>query len=90
MDTDDITAAIAAAMPATRADARVALDAILAAIKAAVINGQSVHLVDLGTFTPKLIPSRASRNLRTNTPIIVPAKVQLLFSASESHRAELN
>lgn len=70
----------------TKADAKKALDATLAAIKEAVAAGDKVALVGFGTFSVNERPAREGKNPRTGEKIQIEAKKVVKFKAG----AELN
>lgn len=70
----------------TKADAKKALDATLAAIKNAVAAGDKVALVGFGTFSVNERPAREGKNPRTGEKIQIEAKKVVKFKAG----AELN
>jgi nucleoid DNA-binding protein len=57
-----------------------AVDAVIAAIQAALAKGESVRLVGFGTFSVKKRKARTGRNPRTGKPLKIKAKKVPAFS----------
>ena len=69
--------------------ARAALDSALGHISAALSRGDSVTLVDFGTFSVVDKKARASRNPRTGASIQIPAKTAVKFKAGKGLKASV-
>jgi len=67
----------------TEKQAAAAVDAAISAIKGALAEGESVRLVDFGTFSVKKRKARAGRNPRTGKALKIPAKKVPAFSAGK-------
>jgi len=67
----------------TKKQAAAAVDAAISAIKGALSEGESVRLVDFGTFSVKKRKARSGRNPRTGKALKIPAKKVPAFSAGK-------
>ena len=81
MNKTDLTNAIAANAGLTKADAKKALDATIAAITAALKAGDKVALVGFGTFAVTKRNARTGINPQTKQAIKIAAKKQAKFKA---------
>lgn len=86
MNKTELVEKIAASAEITKADAKKALDATLAAIKEALAAGDKVALVGFGTFAVNERPAREGINPATKEKIQIEAKKVAKFKAG----AELN
>lgn len=86
MNKTELVEKIAASAEITKADAKKALDATLAAIKEALAEGDKVALVGFGTFAVNERPAREGINPATKEKIQIEAKKVAKFKAG----AELN
>lgn len=64
----------------TKKQAAAAVEATIAAVKEALAKGESVRLVDFGTFSVKMRKARTGRNPRTGKALKIPAKKVPTFS----------
>ncbi|MGQ9610366.1 MAG: HU family DNA-binding protein [bacterium] len=64
----------------TKKQAAAAVEATIAAVKEALAKGESVRLVDFGTFSVKTRKARTGRNPRTGKALKIPAKKVPTFS----------
>lgn len=64
----------------TKKQAAAAVEAAIAAVKEALAKGESVRLVDFGTFSVKTRKARTGRNPRTGKALKIPAKKVPAFS----------
>lgn len=74
----------------TVADIETAYDAFCKAIREAVINGEDVTLVGVGTFKSKDVPARSARNPQNGEVVEVPAKKKVTFSVSKTFKSAIN
>lgn len=58
----------------------------VARIETAVINGESVRLLDLGTFKVVTRKAKVARHLVTGEPILVPERAAVKFAPSAGLR----
>lgn len=70
----------------TNADAKLALDATLQAIKDALVAGEKVQLVGFGTFAVTERPAREGINPATRQKITIAAKKVAKFKAGAEAR----
>ncbi|MBU4214063.1 MAG: HU family DNA-binding protein [Actinobacteria bacterium] len=78
-----------AAAGGTRAQAALAVDAVLEAVTAELVAGERVTLTGFGTFEPVARPARTVRNPRTGGSVEVPASVAARFRPGAGLRAAL-
>ena len=68
----------------TKADAENALNSVIEGVSNALKKGESVTLVDFGTFSVSDRSARKGRNPQTWAEIQIPAKKVVKFKASKS------
>lgn len=90
MNKTELIDKIAAQAGLTKADAKKALDATVAAIKDALAAGDKVALIGFGTFSVKERPAREAINLQTKEKISVAAKKVAKFKAGAELDAAVN
>ena len=83
MARESLVKLIAESTKLSRKQASAALEAMLAAIREALHNGQEVRLVGFGTFKVRTSAARKGINPRDRTPMEVPAKERVRFSAGK-------
>ena len=71
-------------------DVDLAVSAVVEAIKEALVAGDKIQLIGLGTLEVKERAARNARNPRTGETIEVPASNHVAFSASKTLRDALN
>ena len=81
MNKTELIDKIAAGAEITKADAKKALDATVAAIKDALIAGDKVSLIGFGTFSVSERPAREGINPATKQKIQIAAKKVAKFNA---------
>ena len=81
--------AIAEKANLTKADAKAALDATLAAISDAVANNDKVALIGFGTFAVVEKGARTGINPATKEKIVIPAKKVVKFKAGAELAAKV-
>ena len=74
----------------TNADAKLALDATLQAIKDALVAGEKVQLVGFGTFAVTERPAREGINPATRQKITIAAKTVAKFKAGAELDSQVN
>ena len=74
----------------TNADAKLALDASLQAIKDALVAGEKVQLVGFGTFAVTERPAREGINPATRQKITIAAKKVAKFKAGAELDSQVN
>lgn len=90
MNKTELINKIAAEAGLSKADAKKALDATVAAIKDALAAGDKVALIGFGTFSVKERPAREAINLQTKEKISVAAKKVAKFKAGAELDAAVN
>jgi len=90
MSKKDLIDAVAASCEMTKEKAGVAVDAVLAHIKAAMKNGNEVRIPDFGTFKVTKRAAREGRNPATGKAIQIPASVVPKFTPSKGLKDALN
>ena len=86
MNKTELIEKIAAGSELSKADAKKALDATVAAIKDALVAGDKISLVGFGTFSVNERPAREGINPATKETLQIAAKKVAKFKAG----AELN
>lgn len=81
MNKTELIEKIAAGADLTKAEAKKALDATIAAIKDALIAGDKIQLVGFGTFAVSERPAREGINPATKEKIQIAAKKVAKFKA---------
>lgn len=71
-------------------DAEVAVDAVFAAISAALADGDKVQVIGFGTFEAKEQAAREGRNPMTGEKISIAACKRPAFSASQALKDKVN
>ena len=89
MNKAELINAIAEKANITKADAKAALDATLAAISDAVANNDKVALIGFGTFAVVEKGARTGINPATQEKIVIPAKKVVKFKAGAELAAKV-
>ena len=89
MNKAELINAIAEKANLTKADAKAALDATLAAISDAVANNDKVALIGFGTFAVVEKGERTGINPATKEKIVIPAKKVVKFKAGAELAAKV-
>ncbi|MCI6234612.1 MAG: HU family DNA-binding protein [Prevotella sp.] len=90
MNKTELIEAIAAGAGLSKADAKKALDATVAAVKDTLVKGDKIQLVGFGTFSVAERPAREGRNPSTGATITIPAKKVAKFKAGAELADALN
>ena len=90
MNKTELIEAIAAGAGLSKADAKKALDATVAAVKDTLVKGDKIQLVGFGTFSVAERPAREGRNTSTGATITIPAKKVAKFKAGAELADALN
>ena len=89
MNKAELINAIAEKANLTKADAKAALDATLAAISDAVANNDKVALIGFGTFAVVEKGARTGINPATKEKIVIPARKVVKFKAGAELAAKV-
>ena len=90
MNKSDLVSDVAEISGLTKTDADKAIDAVFAAITAALKDGGDVRLVGFGSFSVAARPAREGKNPRTGEKLAIPASKQPKFSAGKALKDALN
>ena len=90
MNKTELIEKIAAGSGLSKADAKKALDATVAAVKDALVAGDKVSLVGFGTFSVNERPAREGINPANKQKIQIAAKKVAKFKAGAELNAALN
>ncbi|MBO1363666.1 HU family DNA-binding protein [Prevotella sp. A2931] len=90
MNKTELVDKIAAGANLSKADAKKALDATVAAIKDALVAGDKIQLVGFGTFSVNERPAREGINPATKQKIAIAAKKVAKFKAGAELTAAVN
>lgn len=89
MNKTELVEKIAAGAGLTKADAKKALEATVAALKEALVAGDKVQLIGFGTFSVAERPARQGVNPHTGAKIEIAAKKVAKFKAGAELAAAL-
>lgn len=84
MNTSDLADRIAADGKLTKAQAKEAVDTLLASIREALVLGHEVNLPGFGKFKVQDKPARTGRNPATGAAIEIAATKKVAFSAAKA------
>ena len=70
--------------------AKTIVEAIFNKIKTALINGESVQILEFGTLSVRTHAARNGRNPRTNETIQIPESKRIHFTTGKALREALN
>ncbi len=74
----------------TKKQATDSVEMVLTAIQDALLTGEAVQLVGIGTISVKEKAAYTGRNPRTNETVQIPASRRVAFSASKLLKEKLN
>lgn len=80
---ETIIANTAEATGLTKADIDRAYTALLTGIRQGLLDGNDVRLSGIGTLRTQMAGARVSRNVRTQEPINIPARLEVKFRVSD-------
>jgi len=85
----EVSVELAKRLDITQKEASVAVDGLLDVLKDALLNDhKTITLRGFGAFEVKESAPRTGRNIRTNQPIAIPARLRIKFDAYISPEAE--
>lgn len=90
MNNSDLAEKLAAEAGITRADAKMAVDAVFVAIADAAAAGEEISLNGFGKFKVKDSPAREGRNPSTGETIQIAASKKLTFAPAKAIKDKLN
>ncbi|RQW46084.1 HU family DNA-binding protein [Novosphingobium sp. LASN5T] len=90
MNNSELADQVATSLELTKADAKKAVDAVIAAITDAAARGDEISLSAFGKFKVKHTPAREGRNPATGETIKIAASKKLTFSAAKAVKDRLN
>lgn len=73
-----------------KADAKVAVDAVFAALEEALVSGDKIQLAGFGTFEVKTREAREGRNPATGESMMIPASKSPTFKAGKALKEAVN
>lgn len=71
-------------------DAETAVNAVLAAVEGALVDGEKVQIAGFGTFEVKERGERIGRNPATREEILIPASKHPAFTAGKALKEKVN
>ena len=89
MDKSEVINNIAQKSGLTKKASRKALDATLATIREAILNGENVKLIGFGTFKPSKRKERIGRNPRTGETVTIPEHNTVTFHVGSKLKEEV-
>jgi DNA-binding protein HU-beta len=90
MNRHELIDAVAATTGGSKTSTAEAIDAILEAVTAAVIRGETVQLIGFGSFSTGARAERAGRNPSTGETITIPAAKTVRFTAGKAFKDAVN
>ncbi|SOE86842.1 nucleoid DNA-binding protein [Burkholderia sp. YR290] len=90
MNRHELIDAVAVATGGSKTSTAEAIDAILEAVTAAVIRGETVQLIGFGSFSTGARAERAGRNPSTGEAITIPAAKTVRFTAGKAFKDAVN
>jgi DNA-binding protein HU-beta len=90
MNRHELIDAVAVATGGSKTSTAEAIDAILEAVTAAVIRGETVQLIGFGSFSTGARAERAGRNPSTGETITIPAAKTVRFAAGKAFKDAVN
>lgn len=90
MNKTQLIEAVAKQADLKKKDAEAAVNAVMAVIENALVDGDKVQLVGFGTFEVKARAARAGMNPITKEAITIPASKYPAFSAGSALKASVN
>ena len=89
MNKAELTARVARDTRMTKVKASRVIDSLLEHVMKSLKKGERASLVGFGTFTVTRRRARTGRNPQTGTPIQIPARRVVRFTAGKSLKAEI-
>lgn len=86
----DLIDRVSEAAELSKADARKAIDAVVAALTDAAKSGEEASLPEFGKFKVKDVPAREGRNPATGATITIAASRKLTFAPAKGLKDALN
>jgi DNA-binding protein HU-beta len=90
MTKTELTAKLAKELEISKAKANSAIDLALAAVKEAVVAGETVTFIGFGSFKMAERAAREGRDPRTGKKLKIPAKKVVKFTAGKAFKESLN
>jgi DNA-binding protein HU-beta len=90
MNKQELVDAVASATGASKALTSEAIDAVIGTITKAVVEGKTVQLIGLGSFSPGERAARTGRNPATGEEISIAAAKTVKFTAGKAFKDAVN
>ena len=90
MNKTELVAAVAAKAELSKKDAEAAVSAVIDSITDALVDGDKVALIGIGTFEVKTRAARKGLNPRTKEEIDIPASKAPAFKAGKAFKDAVN
>ena len=90
MNKQELVDAVASAVGISKSAAGEAVDAFVAVVTQAVVEGEGVQLVGFGTFSTGQRAARTGRNPRTGETIQIAAAKTVKFTAGKAFKDSVN
>jgi DNA-binding protein HU-beta len=90
MNKQELVDAIASALGTSKSAAGETVDAFVAVVTNAVVEGEGVQLVGFGTFSTGQRAARTGRNPRTGETLQIAAAKTVKFTAGKAFKDEVN
>ncbi len=90
MNKQELVGAIASALGTSKCAASETVDAFIAVVTQAVVEGEGVQLVGFGTFSTGQRAARTGRNPRTGETLQIAAAKTVKFTAGKAFKDSVN
>ncbi len=90
MNKTNLVDAVAVKANLKKAEAKAAVDAVLAALEEALVAGDKIQLAGFGTFEVKTREARQGRNPATGAAMTIPASKAPAFKAGKALKDAVN
>jgi len=90
MNKQELVDAVASAVGISKSAAGEAVDAFVAVVTQAVVEGEGVQLVGFGTFSTSQRAARTGRNPRTGETLQIAAAKTVKFTAGKAFKDSVN
>jgi len=84
MNKQDVVNALADATGMTKVDSAKAVDSLIDVITSSLVKGEKVTITGFGTFESRSVAARMGRNIKTGSPIKIPASRRPAFKAGKT------
>ena len=90
MTKDELAKSIASKLNINKREAYPFIEAMIDTIGSTMVSGESLTLVGLGSFTPKIKRERKGHNPKNFEPVVIPEKRYISFKMSKLLKDAMN